>query len=62
VTGNLPSTTVNHLRVVRIGVPLMSSKREQVLSALFGQLQAIPLAAVNRKEPLPASVPRPTTR
>jgi hypothetical protein len=35
----------------------MQSMREQVLSALFSQLQAIPGAAVNRNEALPASVP-----
>jgi hypothetical protein len=35
----------------------MTSKREQVLSALFGRLQAIPLAAVRRNEALPHAVP-----
>jgi hypothetical protein len=35
----------------------MQSMREQVLSALFSQLQAIPGAAVKRNEALPASVP-----
>ena len=35
----------------------MSSKREQVLSALFDRLHAIPLAAVKRNEALPSSVP-----
>src|SRR5512132_4407499 len=35
----------------------MPSKREQALSALFGQLQAIPGAAVKRNEALPSSVP-----
>jgi hypothetical protein len=35
----------------------MQSMREQVLSALFGQLQVIPLAVVKRNEALPASVP-----
>jgi hypothetical protein len=35
----------------------MTSKREQVLTALFGRLQALPLATVKRNEPLPVSVP-----
>jgi hypothetical protein len=35
----------------------MPSTREQVLSALFGQLQAIPGAVVKRNQALPASVP-----
>ena len=35
----------------------MPSKREQALSALSGQLQAIPGAVVKRNEALPASVP-----
>lgn len=35
----------------------MASKREQVLSALFGRLQAIPLASVKRNEALPQIVP-----
>jgi hypothetical protein len=35
----------------------MSSKRERVLSTLFGQLQAIPHAAVKRNEALPQTVP-----
>ncbi len=35
----------------------MPSKREQVLSALFDQLQAIPVATAKRNEALPASVP-----
>jgi hypothetical protein len=33
------------------------SKREQVLSALFSQLRAIPLAVVKRNEALPQAVP-----
>ena len=32
----------------------MPSMREQVLSALLGQLRAIPLATVKRNEALPA--------
>ena len=35
----------------------MPSKRELVLSALFGQLRAIPIAVVKRNEALPSSVP-----
>jgi hypothetical protein len=35
----------------------MPSMREQVLSALFGQLQAVPHTVVKRNEALPASVP-----
>jgi len=35
----------------------MPSMREQVLSALFGRLRAIPLAAVKRNEALPQAVP-----
>ena len=35
----------------------MSSKREQVLAALFDRLRAVPGAAVKRNEALPASVP-----
>jgi hypothetical protein len=35
----------------------MASRREQVLSALFGRLQLIPLATVKRNEALPSSVP-----
>jgi hypothetical protein len=35
----------------------MASKREQVLSALFGRLQEVPLASVKRKEALPQIVP-----
>jgi hypothetical protein len=35
----------------------MQSMREQVLSALFGQLQAIPLAVAKRNEALPQAVP-----
>ncbi|MBK8211708.1 MAG: acyl-CoA transferase [Rhodospirillales bacterium] len=35
----------------------MTSKREQVLSALFGQLKGLPGSAVKRNEALPASVP-----
>ncbi len=35
----------------------MQSMREQVLSALFGQLQVIPLAVVKRNEALPQAVP-----
>ena len=35
----------------------MPSLREQVLSALFDQLQAIPLAVVKRNEALPQAVP-----
>ena len=35
----------------------MASQREQVLSALFGRLQAIPLATVRRNETLPQAVP-----
>jgi hypothetical protein len=35
----------------------MASRREQVLSALFGRLQAIPLAPVKRNEALPQAVP-----
>jgi hypothetical protein len=35
----------------------MASRREQVLAALFGRLQLIPLAAVKRNEALPQSVP-----
>lgn len=33
------------------------SKREQVISALFARLEAIPLAAVKRNEALPQAVP-----
>ncbi len=33
------------------------SKREQVLSALFARLRAVPLAAVKRNEALPQAVP-----
>ena len=35
----------------------MTSKREQVLSALFGRLQEVPLASVKRNEALPQIVP-----
>jgi hypothetical protein len=35
----------------------MASRREQVLSALFGRLQLIPLAVVKRNEALPQAVP-----
>lgn len=35
----------------------MPSKREQVLAALYGRLQTIPLAAVKRNEALPQVVP-----
>jgi hypothetical protein len=35
----------------------MASKREQVLSALFGRLQEVPLASVKRNEALPQIVP-----
>ena len=35
----------------------MASKREQVLSALFGRLQEVPLASVKRNEALPQAVP-----
>ena len=35
----------------------MQSMREQVLSALLGQLQVIPLAVVKRNEALPQAVP-----
>jgi hypothetical protein len=35
----------------------MPSMREQVLSALFGQLRMIPMAAVKRNEALPQAVP-----
>ena len=35
----------------------MASQREQVLSALFGRLQLIPLATVKRNEALPQAVP-----
>lgn len=35
----------------------MSSKREQVLAALFGRLQGVPDATVRRNEALPVSVP-----
>ena len=35
----------------------MASRREQVLSALLGRLQAIPQAAVKRNEALPQAVP-----
>ena len=35
----------------------MPSMREQVLSALFGQLQATPQTVVKRNEALPSSVP-----
>ena len=35
----------------------MTSKREQVLSALFGRLQGVPDATVRRNEALPVSVP-----
>jgi hypothetical protein len=35
----------------------MQSMREQALSALLGQLQAIPLAVVKRNEALPQAVP-----
>jgi hypothetical protein len=35
----------------------MASKREQVLSALFGGLQEVPLASVKRNEVLPQAVP-----
>jgi hypothetical protein len=35
----------------------MASRREQVLSELFGRLQLIPLAAVKRNEALPQAVP-----
>ncbi|MDK9720391.1 MAG: acyl-CoA transferase [Rhodospirillales bacterium] len=35
----------------------MPSLREQVLAALFQQIQAIPLAAIKREEPLPEKVP-----
>ena len=35
----------------------MISKREQVLSALFGRLQTLPVATVNRNEALPQAVP-----
>ena len=36
---------------------MMASKREQVLSALFARLRAVPLAAVKRNEALPQAVP-----
>ena len=35
----------------------MTSKREQVLSALFARLQGVPDATVRRNEALPVSVP-----
>jgi len=35
----------------------MTSTRERVLSALFGELQAVPGAAVRRNEALPQAVP-----
>jgi hypothetical protein len=35
----------------------VTSKREQVLSALFGRLQEVPLASVKRNEALPQIVP-----
>ena len=35
----------------------MTSKREQVLAALFGRLQTLPLATVKRNEALPQAVP-----
>jgi len=35
----------------------MNSTRERVLSALFGELQAVPGAAVRRNEALPQAVP-----
>jgi hypothetical protein len=35
----------------------MASRREQVLSALFGRLQLIPLAPVKRNEALPHDLP-----
>jgi len=35
----------------------VTSKREQVLSALFGRLQTVPDATVRRNEALPVSVP-----
>ncbi|QLH37855.1 MAG: acyl-CoA transferase [Defluviicoccus sp.] len=35
----------------------MASKREQVLSALFGRLQSVPNATVRRNEALPQVVP-----
>src|SRR5512134_664646 len=35
----------------------MASKREQVLSALFGRLQEVPLVSVKRNEALPQIVP-----
>ena len=34
----------------------MTSKREQILAALFGRLQAVPLAAAKRNEGLPQAV------
>ena len=36
---------------------MMASKREQVLSALFGRLQSVPNATVRRNEALPQAVP-----
>ena len=36
---------------------MMASKREQVLSALFGRLQSVPNATVRRNEALPQVVP-----
>jgi hypothetical protein len=36
----------------------MVSLREQALSALFGQLRAIPLVTVKRNEALPLTIPQ----
>jgi hypothetical protein len=36
---------------------MIASKREQVLSALFARLQAIPVATIRRNEALPQAVP-----